>query len=73
MAARDHVFATYKAAGVQYMVRTNDWKYIVTIPYEGNNTYELYNLTKDPAEMNNLYGRYPEIERELALLLASCS
>ncbi len=69
MAARDHVYSTYRAQGTQHMVRTDDWKYIVTIPDVGNKTYELYNLTKDPAERKNLYGTLPQIEGQLKLLL----
>ncbi|MDD5339711.1 MAG: alkaline phosphatase family protein [Candidatus ainarchaeum sp.] len=68
--ARDHVFATYRALQVvQHMVRTNEWKYIVTMIENGNTSYELYNLAQDPAESRNLYGSQPEIEARLRGLL----
>ena len=43
-------------------VRTSKWKLIVN---EYNNTKELYNLEKDPAETNNLINSGLEIEEFL--------
>lgn len=35
------------------------------IPEDGDATYELYNIEKDPGETNNLYFEQPEIVKEL--------
>lgn len=44
--------------------RTKKWKFIVD---EEKNAYELYNLTKDPRELNNVAEIYPNIAEEFSL------
>ena len=43
-------------------VRTSKWKLIIN---EYNNTQELYDLENDPAEKNNVTGKYIDIEKAL--------
>ena len=47
------------------MVRTTEWKYVHRL----NGFHELYNLTKDPGELQNVYGQYPEAVNLLRSLL----
>ena len=51
------------------MVRTMEWKLCQYVNGEG----ELYNVRKDPNEINNLYGhsRYIKIQLEMTQLLAT--
>lgn len=39
------------------MVRQGDWKLIVPLPRSRNGKPELYNVTRDPDEQTNLYGK----------------
>jgi len=58
-----------------HAVRMGDWKFIDTTPPEGfpenrmnqfrNEEQQLYNLKDDPAEQNNVIGKYPEKAKEL--------
>ena len=43
-----------------FMVRTKDWKYICAHSAKSKVIDVLYNLKKDPHEMNNLIGRNPD-------------
>lgn len=47
-------------------LRTGEWKLIYNTT---TNQRELYHLTEDPNEMENLWGRYPEIQEKLWLRL----
>jgi choline-sulfatase len=49
--------------GIQRSVMTREWKYV----YNGFDYDELYHLTEDPRQMNNLAGdrRYDEVVREM--------
>ena len=51
-----------------YAVRTPEWKLIRTIIYEdeGSRPDELYRLSDDPAEQDNVIGRYPAALAKLA-------
>ena len=49
-----------------YAMRKGDWKLLQNSPYEG---YELYNLSVDPLEQNNLISEEPEKYKELNSLL----
>ena len=61
-AARDVVFSQIEHAT---MVRTAEWKLV----YHTDDVSELYRLTTDPGERENLFGRpeHCEIERDLLL------
>ena len=58
-----------------HAVRMGDWKLIDNTPPEGypqermnrfeNEEQQLYNLSKDPAEENNVFDNYPEKAKEL--------
>lgn len=52
---------TWKNASVpSIMIRTEDWKLMTTHRSGGKNVEVLYDLKKDPQEMNNLLGSNPE-------------
>jgi choline-sulfatase len=59
------VYSEYalNSRNARYMIRHGDWKY----SYYVNDSAELYNLRKDPKEMNNLAGEasYREKEAEM--------
>jgi arylsulfatase A len=49
-------------ASGRFAVRSGDWKLIMP---QGKLGYELYNLSTDPGEDTNLYGKHPEVEKRL--------
>lgn len=58
------VFSEYHGHGTRagaYMVRKGDWKLIYYMEAEN----QLFNLSEDPDELNNLYQQYPEKVNEL--------
>lgn len=54
---------TWTQSGMRRMVRKGDWKLVMDSYGNG----ELYNLKKDPSEINNLYGkkRYAGVQMEM--------
>ena len=54
--------------GEKHAVRQGPWKYVVA---DDEGTTELYDLTADTGEMNNVVSDYPEKARELAGILAA--
>ncbi len=44
-----------------------EWKLIKDLK---NRAYQLFNINKDPKELNNLYGSFPQIESKLKLKIA---
>lgn len=50
----DNALVVFDEYGPVRMIRTKEWKYIHRYPYGKN---ELYYLTEDPDEENNLYGK----------------
>jgi arylsulfatase A-like enzyme len=48
-------------------LRTKEWKYIRYIDQKGKNAEELYNLKRDPLEMNDLSGN-PEYKDKLIMM-----
>jgi arylsulfatase A-like enzyme len=57
----DAVFAETESKFSSRMIRTKDWKLILSAGAEN----ELYDLRKDPGETRNLFGSCPEVERDL--------
>lgn len=53
--------------GEKHAVRHGDWKYMVA---ENEGTTELYDLARDPAELENVIGAWPERAERLAAMLA---
>ena len=48
-----------------FMVRTNDWKFLFCRTEEQNRLDALYDLKNDPHEMNNLIGDNPDRAKSL--------
>ena len=46
-------------------IRNNRWKLYTRYPTGGPNIFELYDISKDPQEKNNLAIENPEIVKEL--------
>jgi choline-sulfatase len=67
------VFAEFHGAGTDfgsYMIRKGDWKLVYYVHAE----CQLFHLTEDPHELNNVYEQYPDKVLELeAELRAICS
>ncbi len=78
---KEHII--YYSSGRKLAVQSGDWKYIDCLgsggfskPFsleavEGGPGAQLYNMSDDPLEQNNLYLQEPEIVRDLAKLLDS--
>jgi len=49
-----------------YSYRTKEWKYILTIDFEAKS--ELYNLSKDPTEQQNIINQYPDTVKMKTIL-----
>lgn len=54
---------TWTQSGMQRMVRKGDWKLVIDSYGDG----ELYNLKKDPSEIDNLFGnkKYNDVQMEM--------
>lgn len=59
---RDRTPVIHHSMAGRFAIRQGDWKLIM--PHR-NEPRELYNLAEDPGERQNLFGRYPEIEKRL--------
>ena len=55
---------SWTQSGTMRMVRKGDWKLVFDMQGHG----QLYNLLKDPAEMNNLFGKVPYRDKQQELL-----
>ena len=68
--AEDQSIIILDEYGPNRMIRTKEWKYIHRYPY---GPHELYHLSEDPGEKNNLIGQleYKEIEEKLRSELAN--
>ena len=76
---RDH--AIHHSSGGMFAIRKGEWKLIEGLgsggftppqfiePTPGQPAGQLYNLTRDPQETDNLYQEHPEIVEELTSLL----
>ena len=51
----------------QFMIRQNDWKYINYVGYPA----QLFNLAKDPNELQNIAGQNPDMVKQLESILTS--
>ncbi|TWV13230.1 sulfatase-like hydrolase/transferase [Bacteroidaceae bacterium HV4-6-C5C] len=56
---------TWTQSGTSRMVRMGDWKLII----DSNGKGELYNLKKDPFELNNLFGQNKFVNEQNSLLV----
>lgn len=72
-AQKDNQF--FSGTSVSESVRNKEWKLIkeeifdVDTNKKTHESYELYKISEDPKEENNLYGKYPQIADDLKLKL----
>ena len=59
----DFLYWEFRAYGGQQTVRMGDWKVVRTGMNKGNMRLELYNLSQDIGESNNIADAHPEIIR----------
>jgi arylsulfatase len=64
-----HLYWEYPASGGQQAVRKGPWKAIRKDIHQGNLEIELYNLQEDIQEQQDLAAQYPEIIREMELIM----
>lgn len=64
-----HLYWELHEYGGQQAVRCGKWKGIRGDIFKGNMTIELYNLKKDPGELNNLAGRRKNMVRKMERLM----
>jgi arylsulfatase len=57
----DAIFAETGEGFTSRMIRTPDWKLVVSRP----NKSELYDLRQDPGETRNVFGAHPEVAQDL--------
>lgn len=55
---------TWSQSGTISMVRKGDWKLVMDMHGKG----ELYNMKKDPSEMNNLFGSKKYLEKKAEMM-----
>ncbi len=66
----DYMYWEFHEKGGNVAILKDNWKLIVlNTMREGQKKFELYNLEKDPGEMNDLSETYPEIVEELYALV----
>lgn len=62
-----HPFGTFDPAVERYAVTTNEWKLIHSVQRRPNMPeFELFDVTEDPLNQNNVADEHPEIVKELA-------
>lgn len=65
----DHLYWEFHEEGGRQAVRKGNWKLIRQNISSGNPTLELYDLTTDEHEDNNIIGLHPEIAKELEAIM----
>lgn len=68
---REAIFVLGDGKDSAIAVRSGRWKLIVRYDADRNETYELYDLQKDPGELNNLSNDERDVTRQLATALAN--
>lgn len=66
IAGRDAVFILGNGTDSSVAVCTGKWKLIVRYGSDQDRGHELYDLSEDPGELNNLSDKHPEIAKRLA-------
>ncbi len=64
-----HLYWEFPSSGGQQAVRMNNWKAIRKNILQGNLEIELFNLEEDIREQANVAADYPEITREMELIM----
>lgn len=67
----EFLYWEFPAYGGQQAVRIGKWKALRRNILTGNLTTELYDLTTDPQELNDLAGQYPEIIKKAETFFAN--
>lgn len=62
----DYLYWEFHEEGGKQAVRYGDWKGVRLNVNKGNKTIELYDLSKDPSEENDLSSQYPEIVNKIS-------
>lgn len=65
----DYLYWEFHELGGRQAIRKQNWKAIRNEVFKRNSKIELYNLSKDPGEKNNLASDYPNIVSEMETLL----
>jgi len=61
----DYLYWEFPSYGGQQAIRFNQWKGIKKELLKGPSKLQLYNLKKDPKEINNVATNYPEIVKKM--------
>jgi len=64
-----YLYWEYPASGGQQAVRMASWKAIRKNIHQGDLTIELYNLEEDVKEQQDVAGEYPDIIRQMELIM----
>lgn len=64
-----HLYFEFHEMGGCQAVRKNNWKLIRLNIKDNGGKYELYNIASDPSENHNIIGEFPEIEKELKIIM----
>lgn len=68
--AHEYLYWEFHEQGGRQAVRMGDWKAVhLQVKDPTASSLELYDLSKDPAEKNNVAAAYPEIVREMMQLM----
>ena len=68
--AHDYLYWEFHEQGGRVAIRKGDWKGVrYEVSKDADSPLELYDLSKDPGEKNNIAEKHPEIVRELDALL----
>lgn len=66
-----YLYWEFHEQGGKQAVRMGDWKGIrLNVFRKPNGAIELYNLSEDPSERNNVAAKHPEIVKEISRLMA---
>ena len=65
----DYLYWEFTGYGGQQAIRINQWKGIKRDLFKGPSNLELYDLAKDPKEINNVANLYPDVVDNMEKLL----
>ena len=65
----DYLYWEFPAYGGQQAIRINQWKGIKRDLFKGLSNLKLYDLSKDPKELNDVANLYPDVVDNMEKLL----
>ena len=65
----DYLYWEFPAYGGQQAIRIDKWKGIKRDLFKGSADLQLYDLSKDPKELNNVAVNYPDLVDKMEILL----